>query len=84
MEEARARGYSEDLIREALANVQPLPRVIQNDRNVGLGRASNQGIEATTAPYVLLLNNDTVVSGRWRITPSATTASWPTAYAIRG
>jgi membrane-bound lytic murein transglycosylase B len=33
MDEARARGYSEDLIREALANVQPLPRVIQNDRN---------------------------------------------------
>jgi membrane-bound lytic murein transglycosylase B len=32
MEEARARGFSESLIREALANLQPLPRVIQNDR----------------------------------------------------
>ena len=32
-EEARARGYSEELIREALANVEPLQRVIQNDRS---------------------------------------------------
>jgi GT2 family glycosyltransferase len=37
--------------------------IIQNDRNVGLGRASNQGIMATSAPYVLLLNNDTLVEG---------------------
>ena len=33
MEEARARGFSETLIREALASVEPLPRVIQNDRS---------------------------------------------------
>jgi membrane-bound lytic murein transglycosylase B len=32
IDEARARGYSEDLIRQALADVRPLPRVIQNDR----------------------------------------------------
>jgi len=38
--------------------------LIQNDRNVGLGRASNQGIEATRAPYVLLLNDDTLVDGK--------------------
>lgn len=37
--------------------------LIQNAGNVGLGRASNQGIEATTAPFVLLLNNDTLVGG---------------------
>jgi GT2 family glycosyltransferase len=37
--------------------------LIQNDRNVGLGQASNQGIAATTAPLVLLLNNDTLVNG---------------------
>lgn len=46
-----------------LARSFPGVRLIQNDRNVGLGRASNQGIEATAAPYVLLLNNDTVVDG---------------------
>ena len=33
MEEARARGFSEALIREALADIEPLPRVIQNDRS---------------------------------------------------
>jgi GT2 family glycosyltransferase len=38
-------------------------RLIQNEANVGLGRASNQGIEASSAPYVLLLNDDTLVNG---------------------
>ncbi|MFV2044120.1 MAG: glycosyltransferase family 2 protein [Anaerolineales bacterium] len=37
--------------------------VIQNDHNVGLGRASNQGIDATNGRYILLLNNDTIVHG---------------------
>jgi membrane-bound lytic murein transglycosylase B len=32
IEEARSRGYGEDLIQEALGRVQPLARVIQNDR----------------------------------------------------
>jgi len=32
MAEARERGYSDELIQQALANVEPLPRVIQNDR----------------------------------------------------
>lgn len=41
----------------------PQVMIIQNDRNVGLGRASNQGIEATRGKYVLLLNNDTLVNG---------------------
>jgi len=42
----------------------PHVALIQNDRNVGLGRASNQGIQATRAPYVLLLNDDTLVDGK--------------------
>jgi GT2 family glycosyltransferase len=50
---------SQQLLREEF----PQARVIQNDANVGLGRASNQGIECTSAPFVLLLNNDTVVNG---------------------
>lgn len=37
--------------------------VIQNDHNVGLGKASNQGIEATYGRHILLLNNDTLVNG---------------------
>ena len=50
---------SQDMLRSRFPQVQ----LIQNDRNLGLGRASNQGIRATRAPYVLLLNNDTVVNG---------------------
>lgn len=41
----------------------PGVRLVQNGANVGLGRASNQGIASTGAPYVLLLNNDTLVNG---------------------
>lgn len=37
--------------------------VIQNHHNVGLGKASNQGIEVTQGRYILLLNNDTLVNG---------------------
>jgi len=38
-------------------------KIIQNDHNLGLGKASNQGIEATNGRYILLLNNDTIVNG---------------------
>ena len=54
---------STDGSQEMLRSVFPQVSLVQNDCNLGLGRASNQGIEATSAPYVLLLNNDTVVNG---------------------
>jgi len=54
---------STDGSQEMLRTRFPQVQLIQNDRNLGLGRASNQGIEATRAPCVLLLNNDTVVNG---------------------
>jgi GT2 family glycosyltransferase len=50
---------SQAMLRQKFSQVQ----LIQNDSNVGLGRASNQGIEATRGRYVLLLNNDTLVNG---------------------
>jgi hypothetical protein len=50
---------SQAMLREKYPDV----RIIQNAGNVGLGKASNQGIEATSAPYILLLNNDTIVNG---------------------
>jgi GT2 family glycosyltransferase len=40
-------------------------RVIRNDHNEGFAFACNQGIAATTAPWVVLLNNDVVVTERW-------------------
>ncbi len=46
-----------------LRNKFPGVHLIENDRNVGLGKASNQGIEATRSRYVLLLNNDTLLNG---------------------
>lgn len=51
---------SQAMLRECFPQVQ----IIQNAGNVGLARASNQGIEATSGRYVLLLNNDTLVDGR--------------------
>lgn len=50
---------SQAMLRERFPAVQ----LIQNDYNVGLGKASNQGIEATCGRHVLLLNNDTLVNG---------------------
>jgi GT2 family glycosyltransferase len=37
--------------------------LIENGENVGLGRASNQGVQASIGRFALLLNNDTIVSG---------------------
>jgi GT2 family glycosyltransferase len=54
---------STDGSQQMLAEKYPDVMLIQNERNVGLGKASNQGIEATNGRYVLLLNNDTLVNG---------------------
>jgi len=50
---------SQAMLRGAFPQVE----LIENDRNAGLSRASNQGIDATSGRYVLLLNNDTLVNG---------------------
>jgi N-acetylglucosaminyl-diphospho-decaprenol L-rhamnosyltransferase len=54
---------STDGTQTLLREKYPQVKVIQNDHNVGLSRACNQGIEATTGSYVLLLNDDTLVNG---------------------
>ena len=54
---------STDGSQEMLAEKYPEVMIIQNTSNVGLGKASNQGIVATSGRYVLLLNNDTIVNG---------------------
>jgi GT2 family glycosyltransferase len=48
---------SQEMLRQKFPDV----KLIQN---AGLGKASNQGIEATQGRYVLLLNNDTIVNGQ--------------------
>jgi len=54
---------STDGSQQMLAEKYPQVKLIQNAGNVGLGKASNQGIEATNGRHVLLLNNDTLVNG---------------------
>lgn len=49
---------SQDMLRDRFPEV----RIVQNDSNVGLARACNQGIDATRSSFVLLLNNDTIVN----------------------
>jgi len=49
---------SQAMLREKFPEVL----LIQNERNEGLSRASNQGIKATQGRYVLLLNDDTLVN----------------------
>lgn len=54
---------STDGSKEMLRKQFPEIKIIQNDHNVGLARACNQGIEATRGSFILLLNNDTLVNG---------------------
>lgn len=54
---------STDGSQQMLAEKYPQVKLIQNDSNLGLGKASNQGIDATRGRYILLLNNDTIVNG---------------------
>lgn len=54
---------SSDGSARAAAGRFPDLRVIQNRENRGLSAALNQGIRATAAPYVLLLNPDAEITG---------------------
>ncbi|WP_156824336.1 class I SAM-dependent methyltransferase [Thioalkalivibrio sp. ALE20] len=38
---------------------------IRNEKAVGYTKAANQGLAATTAPFVILLNSDTIVTSLW-------------------
>ena len=54
---------STDGTQGVLAERFPGVAVVQNSSNVGLSRATNQGIARARARYVLLLNDDTLVNG---------------------
>jgi len=46
--------------------IQDMPHLtIKLEKNEGFVEAVNRGIEASTAPFVCLLNNDTIVSQGW-------------------
>ncbi|MGI1690245.1 glycosyltransferase [Thermoanaerobacter uzonensis] len=39
--------------------------LIENDRNMGFAAGCNQGIKASKGEYIVLLNNDTIVTKNW-------------------
>ncbi len=43
----------------------PGARIIENERNAGFGRAINQGMRASAAPYVATLNDDAAAHPGW-------------------
>ncbi len=44
----------------------PVPFMsIRNSKNLGFVRAINQGLQYSTAPYIVMLNNDTIVAPGW-------------------
>lgn len=48
---------------ERVARAHPSLRVFENRVNRGFAAAANQGVRATTAPFVLLLNPDAEITG---------------------
>lgn len=75
---------STDGSQQMLAENFPQVQLIQNSENVGLSRASNQGIQASHGRYVLLLNNDTLVNGESFDTMVEFLDSHPDAGAVGG
>jgi len=50
---------------QALVARDPRYRLIANDRNLGFSKGCNQGIEASRGDFILLLNNDVMVTPGW-------------------
>ncbi len=48
-----------------LAETEPTVKIILNDENRGFAAANNQGITIARGEFVILLNNDTVVTPGW-------------------
>ncbi|MBN2453518.1 MAG: glycosyltransferase family 2 protein [Candidatus Omnitrophica bacterium] len=55
------RQYLEEVAASAAFPV----KLIRNEENLGFIKAVNQGIAASDAPFVCLLNNDTIVTRLW-------------------
>jgi GT2 family glycosyltransferase len=55
-------NHSEDGSVELIENQFPDIKLIKNKENVGLAKANNQGIKMSKTDYILLLNNDTIIT----------------------
>lgn len=58
-------NHSNDETVKSILPKFPEIRLIENSDNLGFPKAANQGILAALGDYVLLLNNDTVVTENW-------------------
>ncbi|THK34626.1 glycosyltransferase [Ensifer sp. MPMI2T] len=50
---------------EGLSNEQTVFTLIEHEQNMGYTKAVNTGLRASTAPYVVTLNSDTIVTPYW-------------------
>lgn len=50
---------------QKIVRENPNYRMIRNKKNLGFSAGCNQGIEAASGEYILLLNNDVVVTEKW-------------------
>lgn len=55
---------TQSFLRE-FGQTRPDVKLILNDENVGFARANNQGMREATGEYIVLLNNDTIVTRGW-------------------
>lgn len=58
-------NHSEDNSVELIKSEFPDVMLIENDENLGFARANNQAIKIAGGNYILLLNNDTVVTNTY-------------------
>ena len=50
------------------AEREPRMKLVLNDQNLGFSAGNNAGLSAATGDYLILLNNDTVVTRGWLLT----------------
>lgn len=56
---------SDDGTPEWVSKYFPRAKLIRNDDNLGVPKARNQGIRASTGNYIVMMDNDCVVSNGW-------------------
>ncbi|MGB2706244.1 MAG: glycosyltransferase family 2 protein [Candidatus Omnitrophota bacterium] len=59
--DSETRNYLEGLKKSKIAEID----LIRNEKNLGFVKAINQGLKASNAPYVCILNNDTLPAFGW-------------------
>lgn len=59
------KSYLEAFSRDLAAQGKAEALVIRNSENLGFVKAVNQGLAASSAPYVCVMNNDTIAAPGW-------------------